>query len=161
MLRKCSNPRGGHAATNELGNRDNGLDMELDGVVMDHDTEEPQENNQLASFHQPMKLSELAQRYLKHQPVRLAATICQQQWTIKELEYQKELLVNSLHHHQQVIKELEDQKESLVNSLHQQQEINAMVKEELKTVSRLYSPSIQMKDDDEQIHFYILACHHM
>ena len=87
-----------------------------------------------------MKLSELAQRYLKHQPARLAATIRQQQRTIKELEYQKE---------------------SLVNSLHQQQEINAMVKEELKTVSRLYSPSIQMKDDDEQIHFYILACHHM
>ena len=73
MLRKHSNPRCGHAA-----NRDDGLDVELDEVVVDHDTEEPQENNQLASFHQSMKLSELAQRYLKHQPARLAPTIHQQ-----------------------------------------------------------------------------------
>ena len=37
--------------------------------------------------HQPVKLSELAQRYmLKHQPARLAATIHQEQKAIEELD---------------------------------------------------------------------------
>ena len=123
-------------------------------MVVDYDTEVLQDSNQLTCLHQPMKLSELTRNYLRHQPARLAATICQQQKTIEKLEQQNDLLVNSLHHHQLVIKELKEQNESLVNSLHKQQEINAMIKEELKIASRAHSPSLQMKDDDEQIHFY-------
>ncbi|XP_065914072.1 uncharacterized protein [Dysidea avara] len=150
-VRKRRNPRRGRAAANELENQ---VDMAQDEMVVDYDTEVLQDSNQSACLHQPMKLSELTQNYLRHQPARLAATICQQQKTIEELEQQNDLLVNSLHHHQLVIKELKEQNESLVNSLHKQQEINAMIKEELKIASRAHSPSLQMKDDDEQIHFY-------
>ena len=41
-----------------------------------------------------------------------------------------------------------------MSSLHNQQQINAIMKNELETVSQSHSLSVQMKDDDEQIHFY-------
>ena len=121
-----------------------------DEEPQDHQTEEPQN----ISFHQPMKLSELAKSYLKHQPARFAAIIHQQQQVIKELRYQNESLKSRFHQQQQMVKELENQKELLMSSLHKEQEVNGMIKSELETVSQSHSLSVQMKDDDEQIHFY-------
>jgi len=110
-------------ATNQLENNNDSLDTPL------NETEEPQ----IISFHQPMKLSELAQSY---QPARFVATIRQQQELIKELTDQKESLESSFQHQQQIIKELQNQKELLMSSLHNQQQINAMMKNEFETVSQ-------------------------
>jgi len=73
-----------------------------------------------------------------------------------------------------MIKKLENQNELVMSSLHKQQEINAMLKAEFKTMSQSHSPSIQMKDDDGQTHFYAglpsytpylaycqVLCHHL
>jgi len=153
-LRVCSKPKRAHAtkATIQLEKSNDSLGTVSNETEepQDHQTEEPQN----ISFHQPMKLSELAQSYLKHQPARFAAIIHQQQQVIKELRYQNESLKSRFHQQQQMVKELENQKELLMSSLHKEQEVNGMIKSELETVSQSHSLSVQMKDDDEQIHFY-------
>jgi len=108
--------------------RNDGIDIEL-FEPQDHQTEEPQDDQtkepQDVVFHQPMKLSELVQKYLKHQPAKFVATIHQQQQTIEELRHQKE---SSFNQQQQIIKELENQNELLMNSHHKQQVINVILK---------------------------------
>jgi len=102
-LRKHSNSKRAHACIKATEIRTNTDTEEPESEELptkepqDHQTEEPQtEALQDLVFHDPMKLSELVQRYLRHQPARFAATIRQQQQAIEELRYQKESLESGL-----------------------------------------------------------------
>jgi len=48
---------------------------------------------------------------------------------------------------------LNDHKESVEKCLDQQKELTEVVKEELRIASVSLSPSLQMKDDEEQTHY--------
>jgi len=86
-LRKCNNPeRECTKVTDQVEIRNdsiytNYLNLKitrLKSLKMIRDqTEEPQD----VVFHQPMKLSQLVQKYLKHQPAKFVTTIHQQQLT--------------------------------------------------------------------------------
>ena len=91
-------------------------------------------------LHQPRTLSHLAEECLKGYIPSLVMIIHKQQQIIQQ------------QHH--VIDALNDKKVSLEKCLDEQKELTEMVKEELQTASVLLSPSLRMKDDDEQTYFY-------
>ena len=65
--------------------------------------------------------------------------------------HKQQQIIQQRHH---VIDALNDKKVSLEKCLDEQKELTEMVKEELQTASVLLSPSLRMKDDDEQTYFY-------
>ena len=93
-----------------------------------------------SELHQPRKLSELTEDCLKCHIPSLVTIIHQQQQIIQQQQCTIDLL--------------NDHKESVEKCLDQQKELTEMVKEELRIASVSLSPSLRMKDDDEQTHYY-------
>ncbi|XP_065892096.1 uncharacterized protein [Dysidea avara] len=130
----------GNDITDSTGIMDNEiLSSAVETMEIDHEQhcDGPDDSSVL---HQPRTLSHLAEECLKGYIPSLVMIIHKQQQIIQQ------------QHH--VIDALNDKKVSLEKCLDEQKELTEMVKEELQTASVLLSPSLRMKDDDEQTYFY-------